>query len=352
MTQQPAQNRRATVRDVARRAGVSIATVSRVINKNYYVSEDVTQRVIEAMNALEYYPNFIARSLKTSATHTIGFVVSDISNTYHIGIARAVEDVIKNEDYNLIVCSTENRQDRELGYLQLLFSKVDGLILNSSGKNNDFIREMNRKIPMVLINRRLEIPGFIGDLADSNNHLGACLLTRQLLTFGHRDIFVIKGPENLSNARERFLGFRDAMNEFGIPVPADYPFVYDGNFTLESGYHAMEKLCHLEYKPTAVLALNNMMAIGALECLKEKNISLPEDLSFANYDGIDHVNLMTVRPVLAHFDPFAIGNRAGRAILERINDNSIPNREFIFAPVLSAGNSIGIPTNHLASRHF
>lgn len=340
--------RRATLHDVARQAGVSIATVSRVLNKSYYVSEKIVEQVLQATHELGYYPNSIARSLKTHSTNTIGFVVSDISNTYHISIARAVEDVLKQRDYNLIVCSTENKQERELGYLQLLISKVDGLILNSTGKNNDFIADLNRKIPMVLVNRRLELPNFIGDLADSNNRLGTYELTRRLLAFGHHKIYVIKGSPTLSNARERYSGFKQAMNEYGYDVPESYPFQFDGDFTLESGRQAIENMFTLSNKPTAVLALNNMMAIGALETLQTKHVRIPEQLSFANFDGIDHVELMSIRPALAYFDPSRIGTQVGKAILERIDDNTIANREFIFEPILSAGNSITIaPANPL-----
>jgi len=340
--------KKATLRDVAKAAKVSIATVSRVINKNYYVSPEIENRVLKAKKDLDYFPNSVARSLKINSTHTIGFIVSDISNGYHITIARAVEDVIKNANYSLIMCSTENNKERELTYLELLLSKnIDALILNTTGFNDDFIvKRFNNNIPIILINRRLKAPGFIGDIADSNNISGTYLLAKQLLMLGHRRIFVIKGPSNLSNSQERYSGFKKAMSEFGVDVPEDYPFKFDGNFTLESGFHAVEYMCSLTIKPTAILSLNNMMTVGALKCLKSKNINAPEDVSIAGYDGIDNFELMSVRPTFANFDPHKIGQQVGIAVLERISNNSIENREFIFDPTIITGNAVSIPTNN------
>lgn len=334
---------------MAKAAHVSIATVSRVMNQNYYVSPAVEKRVLDATKALGYLPNSVARSLKVNATHTIGFIVSDISNAYHISIAREVEDIIKNSNYSLIVCSTENNKERELTYLKLLKSKnIDALILNTTGFNDNFIQtNLNGYIPIILINRRVHFQNFIGDLADSNNKLGAYLLTKQLLLLGHRKIFVVSGSPNLSNSQERFAGFTKAMNEFGIVISENYPFRYEGNFTLESGYQAVEYMYTLSSKPTAIVSLNNMMTIGILKCLCTRNIQIPEDISIVGYDGIENLELMSVRPTVANFDPHIIGKHVGMAILERIRDNHIENREFILDPEIINGNAVSIPTDNL-----
>jgi DNA-binding LacI/PurR family transcriptional regulator len=340
-----------TSREVAKAAGVSVATVSRVFNKNYYVSDEVTQRVLDAAENLGYFPNFIARSLKTNSTKTIAFLMSDISNWYHISIAKAIEDIVKKQNYNLIVCSTENNKERELAYLELLLSKnIDALILNSTGMNDDFVLKMNKKIPMVLIHRRIQNPEFVGDIADTNNTMGTYILTKQLITLGHKKIFAIKGPAHLSNSQERFLGFAKAMSEVDVDVNNNYPYTYDGNFTLESGYSAIEFLCNLSDKPTAIISFNNMMTLGALKCLKTKNINTPEDISFVAYDGIQNIELMASRPTVANFEPYPIGTQIGKAILERIENNSMENREFIFEPTIIHGNTIGIPTNNLENK--
>lgn len=340
-----------TIKDVASEARVSVATVSRVLNQNYYVTEAVRDKVLAAVEKLEYVPNSIARSLKVNNTHTIGFVVSDISNTYHISVARSVEDVIKKQNYSMILCSTENNKERELTYLKLLLSKnIDGLILNTTGKNDKFILEMNKRVPMVLVNRRLGLSGFVGDFVDSDNYGGCYLLTKQLLSLGHRNIFVVRGPSYLSNSRERFEGFAAAMSEYGIAVDSAYPFLYEGAFTLESGMEAAAYLCEMGEPPTAVLSQNNMMTIGLLKALRSRNINVPEDISVVSYDGIDNMDLMITRPAVANFDTFEMGIYVGDAILERIGDNSIPNREFILPPNITWGNSLGVPTDNLRGK--
>lgn len=140
-----------TIKDVAKLAGVSIATVSRVINDNYYVSPEIKEKVLQAIEDLDYYPNYVARSLKSEKTNSIGFLVSDISNTYFTTMAKALEDVIHKKNYSLIVCSTEDKKEKELAYLKLLISKkVDGLILNTTGKNDELIAELSKQLPIVL----------------------------------------------------------------------------------------------------------------------------------------------------------------------------------------------------------
>ena len=344
---------RVTIKDVARKANVSVATVSRVLNDNYSVRHDTKKKVHAASKQLGYVPNSIARSLKTQSTHTIGFVVSDISNTYHISIARSIEDIIQRHNYSIILCSTENNRERELTYLKLLLSKnVDGLILNCSGKNDDFIMEMNQKLPTLLLNRRLKSKGFRGDFIDGNNFFGCYSLTKHLLAMGHRKIYAVTGPRHLSNGLERFSGFVKAMEESGVIVDEQYPWCFEGSFTLESGIEAVRYMCAMPDKPTAILTQNNMTTIGLLKGMREKNIIAPEDISLAAYDGLDNLALLSTRPTVADFDTVAMGRKAGEAILERIQDNAIPNREFIFEPIIIPGNAIGVPTDNLQRRTF
>lgn len=330
-----------TIKDVAESCGVSVATVSRVLNNNYFVTSDTKENVLKAVEQLGYIPNFAARSLKMNTSGIIGYITSDISNGYHITMAKAIEDVIRQENYNLIVCSTNNDKSTEEQYLKLLIGKgVDALVINTCGKNDAYILNLNKTLPMVLVNRRLNTPGFHGDFADCNNTLGMYLLTKELLNHGHRRILLIQGPEHLSNTKERFQGFLSAMLEADIDVTKDYPFIFNGDYSLKSGYEGIAYMESLPQQPTAILGTNNVMTIGALKCLKEKNISIPEEISIAGFNGIDHLELMTVRPTVADFNPASIGLAAGKAILERIGDNTIDNREYIFSPTLVRGNSV------------
>ena len=346
-------NHTVTLRDVAKRAGVSIATVSRVLNNTNYVNPEVRQTVEAAIEELGYYQNSIARSLKTNLTMTIGFVTADISNPYTITVAKAIEDLIREQKYNLLVCSTAGDPERELEYLRLLMGRnIDGLVLNGTGFNQEFVTAISGRIPVILVHRRYDIPGFRGDLVDSDNESGSYGLTKHLLTFGHRRIFVIKGECNTSSHNERYAGFCRAMAEAGIVIKDDYPFQYKGDFTQESGYRAVEYLCTLKEKPTAILALNNTMALGALECMKMRNLSAPEDISIAAYNDIENKDLMTVRPTVHRIDPRIIGLHAGKALLERLKDNNIPNREIIEDGYIVPGNAVSIPTGAINSKRL
>ena len=336
--------KRATIKDIAREANVSLATVSRALNHDPCVTDAMQSRVLETAKKLGYVPNSIAKSLKTNSTYTIGFLVSDISNNYYISIARTVEDIVSRQNYNLMLCSTGNHKDRELDYLQMLMSKnIDGLILNTTGLNNAFILEMNKKTPIVLLNRRIMEPEFKGDLIDTNSYLGCYKLTKQLLALGHRKIYVVRGPAHLSNSFERFQGFADAMSEAGIEINSSYPYVYTGEFTLKSGEDSIRHMCEMEQMPTAILSQNNMMTVAILKELRRNMIRIPEDISLVSYDGINNMDLMMTRPTSASFDMAAIGERVGQSILSRIKDPEMPNREYIFDPTITPGNSLGIP---------
>jgi len=330
-----------TIRDIAKHAGVSIATVSRVINDNYYVSPEIKERVLKTIDELHYYPNSVARSLKNDSTNTIGFLVSDISNTYFTTMAKAVEDVVHKEGYNLIVCSTEDKKERELEYLKLLISKkIDGLILNTTGKNDSFIASLSERMPVVLVNRRINKGNFKGDFIDSDNIQGAYMLVNHLLSLGHRKIGVINGMLSVSTGYERFKGFVKAMAEVGIVVDEKYPYRYDGDFTLESGYQGAAKLMNVSDRPSAIVVMNNVMGLGALRYFKVNGMNVPNDISVAVYGNIDNIELMYVQPTFVTLNAWVIGNKAGEMILERIKNKGLGNREVIYVPQLIEGNSV------------
>ena len=338
-------SRKITLREVAQRAGVSIATVSRVLNKSGCVHPKIQQAVNEAVEALGYYQNSIARSLKTNATFTIGFVTADISNPYVTVVAKAVEDIVRKKHYDLFMCSTEGSAAREDEYLRLLMGRnIDALVLNGTGYNQELVVQISRHIPVVLVHRRYDIQGFRGDLVDSDNEQGAYELTKHLISLGHRKIFIIKGAANTSTNIERLAGFCAAMKALaGIDVDERYAFQYDGDFSKEAGTKAIDHMCGLPDIPTAVLTLNNTMALGALERLKEKNLRIPEDVSLATYNEIDFRELMLVRPTVYHVNPRELGLKAGQALLERLVDSDIPNRDLIVKGHMLSGNAVSLP---------
>ena len=339
---------RATIKDIAKLADVSIATVSRVLNDNPFVTDSVRERVLAATRELDYIPNTAAKILKTHRSHTIGFVISDISSEALLEAARAAETVVAGEDYNMILCSTENDPQREYNYLKMLISKnVDGIVLNTTGQNIDYVAEMSHQVPFVLYNRKIDSSNFIGDLVDTDNYAVSYQLTKQLLKLGHRRIMVVRGPMHLSNAADRFAGFVDAMRDEGIEITPDYPYVYTGNFCRQTGKDAVSYMMSLSNKPTALMSHNITMSIGVLEECSLRNIQIPEELSFISYDGIPNAELMLIRPTAAVYDVAEMGRRIGRLILERINNPKLENRSYIFAPHIVSGNSLSIPKGSL-----
>ena len=331
------------MQDVAKHANVSVATVSRVINDSTQVRQAVRERVLASMKALAFVPNYVARGLKMNTSTTIGFMAADISNSYYISIARALEDVISKCNYNLTVCSTGNDRERELRYLKLYHSQnVAALVINTTGKNDKFILEMNKYIPMILLNRRIQEPGFAGDYLGENNFKGSYLLTKQLLAFGHRRIYVLHGPPYLSNALERLQGFKAAMAEAGEDASAEYPYYYDAKFSSEGGYSAVQRMPGLKTPPTAIISHNNMITMGVLHGLFEKHIIPPRDISVAGYETVENLDLMTVRPTVVAHDVAAMGRIAGEAVLSRIQDPLIPNRDYIMQPEFLNGNAVGM----------
>lgn len=333
-----------TIRDIAREANVSVATVSRTLNHSPNVTDAMRERVLATAEKLGYVPNSAAKSLKTSRSQIVGFLVSDITNHDYIRIAHTVENILRKKGYSLILCSTRNQRERELDYLQMLMSKnIDGLILNTTGFNNDFVLKMNERIPIVLLNRKIESPCFCGDFVATNSYLGCYRLTKKLISLGHRKIFVIRGSTHLNNSIERFRGFTDAMQEAGVSVDDSYPYLYIGEFTRESGINAVKKIQNMQDPPTAILSQDNMSMLGVLEELLRSNFRIPEDISLATYDGIHDADLMSIRPMMALCDRTAIGEQAARSILERIKEPGLENREYIFQPWIVPGNALGFP---------
>lgn len=330
-----------TIKDVAKLAGVSTATVSRVINGNYYVSPEIESKVKAAIEELDYFPNSVARSLKNDNTHIIGILVSDISNGYFTTIAKVVEDIVSPEHYNIIMCSTEDDKEREYNYLKLLVEKkVDGLIINTTGENDDFITSISQKVPIVLLNRRVYNTNFKGDFIDSSNADGVRTLTSHMISFGHRKIGIIIGDLSVSTGRERYEGFVDAMKQIGVTVDDNYPYRCEGRFTEESGYDGAAYLLGLDDPPTGIVIMNNSMTIGAMKYLRINNIKVPEDVSIASYGNIDNIEVMYIQPSIVTLNARLVGDKAGKMTLERIRSNSIINREVIFTPQLTVGNTI------------
>lgn len=334
-----------TIKDIARKAGVSTATVSRVMNGIGNVNEEMKARVQEVISQNGFKPNFSARSLKVNKTFTIGLIVSDISDRYFSLMAKAVADGLPSPDYSLIVCNTDNLPEKEKWYFDFLSGKqVDGIILNTSGGLDQDIYEFSHDTPVVLVNRRINKisdPGARIDFVGSDDRGGAVTMTKLLLEHGHRKIGIINGNLSVSSGCDRYGGFQETMNAAGIAVADDYQYCFNGKFDFVTGYDGMEYLLNLTPRPTAVLTMNDSITVGAMRYCQEHQVRIPGDISLMAYGDVDNSELFAVVPACISLTPHTIGRYAIDSLFQRINDPSIHNREIICKSTLILGRSIG-----------
>lgn len=341
----------ATIKDIAAQVGVSIATVSRVINGSERVNPAIRDAVLQAMDQMNYYPNTIARSLKTESTMSIGMIIQDLSN-HHLGLfCNCVEDIVAPAGYLPIIASTNNNPKMEEKFLRhMLERRVDALVVHSCGHHDSLIAHISKRIPTLSLYRRIDDLHYRGDHVDSDNEASVYSITKHLLENGHRKIFIINGPQNISTGTERFAGFCRAMREFGIRVEDDYPYRFDSDFMQTGGMEGCERMLACSERPTALVTTNVEVLIGALKCLEANGLSVPEDISVVSHAQPLNMGLFKVSVTSTAQDQVMLGQRAGQLLLERLKCATLPNREVIFPSLIQYGNSVrnlnrpGVPT--------
>ena len=331
-----------TIKDVAREAGVSVGTASQALRDSPAVRETTRRRVLAVSKRLRYQPSALARGLVTRRTHTVGLLISDISNPFFVRAVRAVEDAAQENGYNVILCNTDEDPSKEKRYLRVLVEKrVDGIILATTAGSLQAVRDVRwRRIPLVLFDR--ELPHVSIDTVKVDSVLGGRLATEHLLGLGHRRIAIIHGPVVRSTGAERLRGYLLALRAAGLrPEPA---LIREGNFKQDSGRELARKLLELSPPPTALFCTNNLMTVGAIQTLQERGVRIPADLSLVGYDDMEwwmltHPPLTTVgQPV------YDLGREAMRLLLSQIESNSRrrPQR-VILKPELLTRESCGPP---------
>ncbi|MCD2493228.1 LacI family transcriptional regulator [Lacrimispora sp. NSJ-141] len=320
--------RNLTIKDVAKKAGVSVATVSRVLNSSTSVRRETAKIVQDAINELEYIPNNIATNLKTDQSHVIAFVVTDVKNSVLTYLISSIQNVLWDHNYFMMFFATNGDPDRETSILRFIAQqRVDGIILNSC-TNEKIVTKLSKQIPIVLTGNDITDPNFIGDFIDTDNHAATYMLTSHLISQGHRNIGIINGPHNLDVSYERFCGYQSALAVIGLNVIESSPLVYQGNFDRISGFNAAKSLLSLtENRPTALLITNNEMMKGVLQYCLENKINIPDDLSIVTIGNRCQLDLLYISPTYMETNLEEIGERLARLLLERIEkDHKIPKR--------------------------
>jgi LacI family transcriptional regulator len=322
----------ANIKDVAIRAGVSVTTVSHVVNGTRFVADSARLRVEAAVRELSYVPSGVARSLKHSTTHTFGMLIPNNSNPYFAEILRGVEEKCFAAGYNVILCNSNDDAKRQASYLRVLAEKrIDGLILVTSHRDAALCDALGTlKIPVVLLDR--EIPGLACDLVEVDHVTGGLIATRHLLGLGHPCVACISGPPDLSPSSQRRAGWKNALAEAGVERREGD--LARGDFSSRGGYLAMQVLLKRKPIPSAVFVCNDLMAFGALAAAHEAGILVPKQLSIVGFDDIELAAYSIPALTTVAQPKQQMGTMAASLLLERMATSRSEERRVILQPQL------------------
>lgn len=307
-----------TLRDVARRAQVSPATVSRVINDYAHVRPHLRDRVLKAVSLLGYHPDQVARSLAKRETQTIGLIVADITNPFYAETARAIVEKVGDRGYHVILCNTDNRPSINKEYIGVLRQRrVDGMILGSVGLRDPLVEALVKtQYPCLMYNRRLRSGR--GNYIVLDNVRGSYELTRHLLQLGHRRIGFISGLPDMSVSAERLLGYRKALRDAGIAV--EPRLIRPGAWRKGVAESAATDLLKGRGHPTGIVAANDLMALGAMQAAEDLGLRVPQDVAVVGFDDIAVAGHRRIQLTTMAQPAGEIGRLVAEGILEIIRD--------------------------------
>ena len=308
----------ASLQEVARRAKVSIATVSRVLNKSKKVVPETRAIVEQALRDLEYRPSRVARRLrmKDGRAHLVGLIIPDIQNPFYAEIARGVEDAAYAAEYALLLCNSDESSEKEQFYLDVMRSEsVDGVVLPPFDETDAAVAAiMKTGMPVVCVDRSLSKEKT--DLVEVDNYRGAFEAVTHLIERGHKSIGLIEGRIQVSTNRERRRGYLDALAEAGIPIRKD--LMREGDFRQESGRLLAGQLLDLKRPPTALFALNNLMTIGALGAIHQRSLKVPDDIAIVGFDDLPFAEALNPPLTVVRQPAYEVGRQAMELLLKRI----------------------------------
>jgi len=323
-TRRSTGQRKATVKDVSQIAGVSTATVSRVLAGFEEVSDETRRRVLEAAKALNYQPNRNARNLRMNTTSKIGVIISDIQNPFFGSVVRGIEKVTIKDDYTLILGNSDEDPEREKKLITMLLEEgVAGIILVPTNADTENYRPLFKSgTPFVIIDRRLPFPNL--DMVLVNGAAGAEMAIDHLVSLGHRRIGYVGGMKHLSVMHEREHGYLVALRKHNLPCVEEC--LRQGNNRQDGGHRAVCELLSLPQPPTAILIANNLMTLGGLQAIHESGLAIPEQVSLVGFDDMDWAS--SLRPPLTCVaqPAYEMGEKAAQILLERIRQPEQPHQ--------------------------
>lgn len=316
------ENKNISIKDVAKHANVSTATVSHVINGTRFVSEDTKQKVLRAMDELNYRINFVARSLRSRKSYVIAFLApilaSETSNHFFMSVAAGIQSVLKQNQYHLMLSDSHEEEEFEQEEIRMLGSQmIDGLIMAPSSRDRDY-EQLFGDYPVVYVDR---VPNNSDrDSVVVDNRTVSKDAVEMLIRKGHKRIAYLSGPNTLTTKEERFAGYLEALAEAGLA--AEEELVCTGEVSLDSGYKLTESL--LAHKPTAIFATDNVMAMGAMFYMQENQVKVPDQIAVVAYDEFQWTRVTTPPLTVVEQPAFDLGVKAAEVMLERIDNADAP----------------------------
>jgi len=319
-----------TIKDIAKMAEVSTATVSMVLNnKGEHISVQTKERILQIAREYNYVPNTMARSLVTKQTKTIGLVIPDIANPFFPEIARGAEDKANEAGYSIIFCNTDDDIEKERRYIDMLSEKmVDGIIFTASSDRNYWLDKLHKQsIPIILLDRDIPLDGRVGRIV-VNNQQGTYEGTKYLIEKGYRNIAFINGNIANETAKNRLAGFKSALQDHGLEIKNKT--ILEGSFKREWGYGAATWLLNQKIDFDAVVCGNDLIAIGAIKALKDAGKKIPQDVAVLGFDDIYMAKL--VEPELSTISQpkYEMGYKASELLINMIEKNKAMEKPIVF----------------------
>lgn len=318
------------IKDVAKHAGVSSATVSRVLTGKDVVKESTRAKVLKAVEVLDYRPSRVARSLRVMSSQIIGLIISDIQNPFFTSLVRAVEDIAQANNYALLLCNSDENLDKETLYIDLMLAEqVAGVIITPTDEqNNPCQRLLDASVPLVSIDRR--VFGCNIDTVLVDNIRGAYELTEHLINCGHKRIGAVLGSTHITTGRERLEGYRKALQAHNIPFSPELVLV--GMPKIDVGKRLTRDLLDLQTPPTAIFTGNNLLSIGALTIINERSLNIPDEIAVVGFDNPEWTELIKPRLTVVAQPTYELGRKAAELILKRIAEPDRPAEIIILDP--------------------
>jgi LacI family transcriptional regulator, galactose operon repressor len=330
-----------TIREVAGRAGVSVSTVSRVLNDYPFVSDDARTRVLDAMEALEYRPDVAARSMRTGTSLAVGFVVSDISNPLFSTIAKGADTVLYPHGYSLVLANSQNDSLREAALLATLRQRrVDGIILAAADERADSLADRLAGFPATVLFDRA-VPGSRADAVLSDHESGMAAAVEHVAGLGHRRVALLAGSQAQLGSRARVQAYRTHAGRRGLEL--GHELVRAVVPAVENGQLATREILTLDVPPTALIVGHNQLVVGALEAVRELGVRVPDELSLVACDDVDLTRLNDPPIDVVERDLVELGQCAAQLLLDRLADRDAPPRRVMLPVSLSVRGSSSAP---------